>query len=167
VGAERFPAQSEVTGLNSTATEHPNSVAFHEAGHAVIAVALGMPVAQVSIFRPKDGLDGATTFRRGSQSPIWQQLVVSYAGYSAERRIDKTVTWDEDSNDFYDFEKGVVWEFAAPSDQIILRRRRALKRKSARLVTELFPVIQAVAEELLLKRRLSGKRVRELLNTLR
>jgi ATP-dependent Zn protease len=142
------------------------NVAYHEAGHAVIGVAVGMPLARVTI-RPRGNslVDGKTMWRHGSRSPLLSQVIVDYAGFSAERRIDASVRWEEGVDDHDVLEDKILRGQWADSEEAVAdayRFMRKVKKASAALVTRHWKAIITVAEELLRKQTLTGKQVREL-----
>jgi len=57
------------------------SVAFHEAGHAVVALALGLHVARVEIF--DEDYSGATDIVPSDHLPLADQIAICVAGMNA------------------------------------------------------------------------------------
>ena len=73
--------------------EPPNllaiATAFHEAGHAVVALALDRPIQQVSIIPSRQFL-GICKFQKGvsrsSDDPLEREVMIALAGLAAEAR---------------------------------------------------------------------------------
>lgn len=65
------------------------ATAYHEAGHAVVALALGRPIHRVSIL-PKQMYLGRCEFApgklRAAADPIEQEILISLAGLAAEAK---------------------------------------------------------------------------------
>jgi ATP-dependent Zn protease len=68
---------------------YDEATAFHEAGHAVVALALGRPVHRVSVLPNQERL-GQCEFRKGvvrpSQDWLEQEILIALAGLAAEAR---------------------------------------------------------------------------------
>ena len=63
-------------------------VAVHEAGHAVVAWALGLPVGQIEI-DPNDELAGHSQIGDCTHLPIVDQIAVSIAGLEAQEMFER------------------------------------------------------------------------------
>jgi ATP-dependent Zn protease len=61
-------------------------VAYHEAGHAVVALALGLHVARVEIFH--EDYSGATDIAPSDHLPLVDQIAICVAGMSAGEMFD-------------------------------------------------------------------------------
>lgn len=65
------------------------ATAYHEAGHAVVALAVGRPVQKVSV-RPGQDLLGWCQFRKGVYRPnedwLENEILIALAGLAAEAR---------------------------------------------------------------------------------
>ena len=57
-------------------------VAYHEAGHAVVALALGLAVARVEIFH--EDYSGAADVETSDHLPLVDQIAICVAGMAAE-----------------------------------------------------------------------------------
>lgn len=68
---------------------HDEATAYHEAGHAVVALALGRPVHRVSVLPNQERL-GQCEFRKGvfrpSEDWLEQEILIALAGMAAEAR---------------------------------------------------------------------------------
>ncbi len=62
---------------------YPRATAFHEAGHAVVAWSLGLPVGAVRV--KDDDASGGTEIGKADHLSLTEQIAVRSAGYAAER----------------------------------------------------------------------------------
>ena len=60
-------------------------VAFHEAGHAVVALALGLPIARVEIFQEDYSGGTDVDVEEAAHLPIEDQIAICVAGKAAEQ----------------------------------------------------------------------------------
>src|SRR5947209_1589262 len=78
------------------------ATAYHEAGHAVIALALGRPVAHVSI-RPSREFQGLCAFGkavfRPSEDWLEREILIALGGVAAEARFSGDYAWDAADRD--------------------------------------------------------------------
>ena len=65
----------------------PTSTAIHEAGHAVVAMALGLDVGGVTIVPDEDNNRAGSSSNDPAESAI-DEATVYFAGYEAERLLD-------------------------------------------------------------------------------
>lgn len=143
---------------------HDEATAYHEAGHAVVGLALGRPVQEVSILGDRTHL-GWCEFHKGGFRPsedwLEREILIALGGIAAEIRH------------FGDFDpKG------AARDQQYVRRlavQRAGERKAERLERRLLAksvhllgqknhwrAVELIAKELLARGAISGRAVRHL-----
>jgi hypothetical protein len=112
------------------------ATAYHEAGHAVIALALGRPVHRVSILPSNDRL-GICEFRKGTIRPtddwIEREILISLGGIAAETRHTNVRDWGSAGRD---------WEYVHA-----LAVGRAGERRAERLINRLL----AKAEHMIAK----------------
>jgi len=77
-------------------TAHDLAVAYHEAGHAVVALALGRPVQLVTVLPDKQRL-GRCEFGKGKTKPTddWleREVLIALAGLAAEARYTGRYDW--------------------------------------------------------------------------
>ena len=70
--------------------------AYHEAGHAVVALSLGRPVQRVSVLPNREHL-GICEFRKGVIRPskdwLEEEILISLAGIAAEARHTGNYAW--------------------------------------------------------------------------
>ena len=78
-----------MTTLDTPPPSFDPATAYHEAGHAAVALTLGRPVHRVSVL-PNQQLLGKCEFRKGVQRPsddwIETEILISLAGMVAEAR---------------------------------------------------------------------------------
>src|SRR5688572_7589067 len=83
-----------------TTPEH--ATAYHEAGHAVVALALGRPVTQVTIVADRDTL-GLCEFGKGTFKPsadwLEREMLIALGGLAAEARFTGDYAWDAAHHD--------------------------------------------------------------------
>jgi ATP-dependent Zn protease len=84
-------------------TPPDQATAYHEAGHAVVALALGRSVHQVSILPNRDRL-GVCEFRKPNLRPsedwIEREILISLGGIAAEARHTGIHAWESAGRDF-------------------------------------------------------------------
>src|SRR5580700_4464503 len=75
---------------------HNEATAYHEAGHAVVALALGQPVQRVSALPDRQHL-GRCEFRKGvfrpSEDWLERQILIALGGIAAEARHTGNYAW--------------------------------------------------------------------------
>src|SRR5207244_3145945 len=96
----RFSLADEVAGIMGSPSDE--ATAYHEAGHAVMALALGRPVDCVSIRATREHL-GLCEFRkavfRPSEDWLEREILISLAGVAAEARFTGNYAWDGAARD--------------------------------------------------------------------
>lgn len=165
--SRRISSRSSVPHV-SPRTEELRRVAFHEAGHAVVALMLGLEVELVSIV-PEPGVNRMTEGHcRLALSEAWKRLaVVCLASGEAERPVGGDGAIPED-----DLEHAVWYLKHVRSPRVLnppgLPRRfgrRAwlirLRKEAAQLVATHRGPIERVAEALLEKRTLTSAELRQ------
>ncbi|MGA2910696.1 MAG: hypothetical protein ABSE04_02795 [Candidatus Microgenomates bacterium] len=118
--------------------------AYHEAGHAVLAVILGMPVESVSM------KDRVTKYK--VEGKIRDSILVSLAGAFAAQHIDKMGLTAAD--DLYKAKRLLI-----EGENI-----ESFEREAKRLVKKHKKIIHAVALELLSKNCLTGEEVKRIVD---
>ena len=152
------PNQSEADA------EHLRRItAFHEAGHAVLALALGRPVDWVSI-RPDRIYLGVTAFRKGvfrpSEDWLEREAIIALAGIAAEARFTGDYCWGGAAKD-YDY----VIELAATRAGDGKKAERLVKRflsKAEHLLNRPghWEAVERIAAELVRNGEISGRAAR-------
>jgi ATP-dependent Zn protease len=137
--------------------------AYHEAGHAVLALALGRPVDWVSI-RPDRQFLGLCAFRkavfRPSEDWLKREAIIALGGLAAEARFTGAYCWEGAGRD-YDY----VFELAksrAGNDRQAERLVRRFLSKAEHLLTRPghWDAVEKIAVELLLLEEISGRAAR-------
>ena len=138
--------------------------AYHEAGHAVVALALGRPVHQVSVLPNRERL-GQCQLRKGTSRPsedwVEREMLIALGGVAAEARYTGSYAWDSAGRD---------WQYVRG-----LAVKRAGERRAERLVGRLlvkaehflareghWRAVELIAAELLRRGALSGRAARHL-----
>ncbi len=151
----------------STPSEAPTydpATAYHEAGHAVIALLLGRPVHAVSVLPTRDHL-GVCQFRnpvfRPSEDWIEREVLISLAGLAAEARHTGSYQFDEASRDLSYVRKLLVQRAGE-------RRAERLERRMLAKVEHLLAregtwrAVELLVEALLQQGEISGRTARHL-----
>lgn len=141
------------------------TVAFHEAGHAVMALALGRPVHKVSI-HPNDMRLGHCELKPGAFRPtqdvVEMQVLILLGGLVAEARYSGRYAWDGAAQDLR-FVRTLTSSRAGGPRQIERLERRMLQKAEHLLdQPENWRAVQRIAEELLKVTTISGRAARHL-----
>jgi len=148
-------------------TQLPSSLqatAFHEAGHAVIALALGRAVQRVSIL-PGRGWLGRCEFRKGRVRPsedwLEREILISLAGPAAEARHTGAYAWDGAVADLRAVRRLAVQR---ASERQAERLERRLLAKVEHLLDQIghWRAVELIAMELLRCDTISGRAVHHL-----
>ena len=140
------------------------ATAYHEAGHAVLALALGRPVQRVSALPNRERL-GQCDFRKGvfrpSEDWLEREILIALGGVAAEARHTGTYAWDMADRDLQ-----YVRDLAV---------RRAGERRAGHLASRLLAkaehllaqeghwrAVELIAAELLRRGAISGRAARHL-----
>lgn len=156
---ERLPADDASPPPDDVAT------AYHEAGHAVIALALGCPVQKLSI-KPAERWLGRCEFRKGRFAAYKDlaeaQILILLAGLAAEARHTGRYGWDEAAHDL-DLVRSLLGARAA-DDRRAERLELRLLDKTEHMLDrpELWLAVERVAAELLRRTTISGRTARHL-----
>src|SRR5580658_7689333 len=82
--------------------QYDETTAYHEAGHAVVALALGRPVQRVSVLPDRVHL-GLCEFGKGAFRPTedWleREMLIALGGVAAEARHTDNYAWDGAARD--------------------------------------------------------------------
>jgi hypothetical protein len=165
------------------------SIAIHEAGHAVIGLALGLGLLSIDLEPDELGGRGHTSFEpagpwfeesrdfspeaaggelAGRRAEFIERVVTTYlAGYVAESKQSGRDAMDSAG---FDFREAVMdWlNLELLNDEERMVRLATLRDRARALVErhENWQAIEALAAELLRRRRLSGREARTLLESL-
>jgi ATP-dependent Zn protease len=143
--------------------EHDEVTAYHEAGHAVMALALGRPVTAVSILPDRRFLGvcefGKAVFRP-SEDWLQREILIALAGIAAEARHTGEYAWDAADHDRVYAEELAAQR--AGSDRKTQRLMRRLLSKAEHLLSreENWRAVEKLAAELLRLGEVSGRAAR-------
>lgn len=145
------------------------ATAFHEAGHAVVALALGRPVHRVSILPGRDEL-GWCEFRKGvfrpSEDWVERETLIALAGLAAEARLTGDYAWDAAHRDLR-YARKLLVERAGDRRAGRLERRMLAKVENLLGRDDVWQAVEAVAAELLKAGEISGRTARHLFDRFR
>jgi ATP-dependent Zn protease len=151
------------SGIPGDAEQLQRITAYHEAGHAVLALSLGRPVDWVSI-RPDRQFLGMCAFRkavfRPSEDLLEREAIIALGGLAAEARFTGSYCWEGAGRD-YDY----VFDLAksrAGSDKAADRLVRRFLAKAEHLLARPghWQAVEKIAEELLRLDEISGRAAR-------
>jgi ATP-dependent Zn protease len=138
------------------------ATAYHEAGHAVVALSLGRPVHKVSALPTRDRL-GWCEFRKGvfrpSEDWLERELLIALAGLAAEARLTGTYDHDAAGRDLR-YVRGLARQRA--SERSIARLERRMLAKVENLLADdgHWKAVELIAAELVKHGEISGRAAR-------
>lgn len=144
---------------------HQIATAYHEAGHAVLALFLGRPIQRVSILPSQQRL-GHCEIQKGAFRPnkdaLETDLLILLAGVAAEARRTGHYNWNAARQDLRDVRR--LAEMRAVGEKSIERLERRMLDKTEHLLDQpgVWSAIEQIAAELLLKTTISGRSARHL-----
>lgn len=128
---------------------------YHEAGHAIVAAALGCPITEVAI-APHPRL--RCWHRRHNPA---EPAIVALAGNLAEQRACPWSCWDA----FVDLQRALdAAEYLTPTDP--LERLQIFLDQAEAILDQHWPEVEAVARALLKHGRLTGEQVAGIIDSL-
>jgi len=140
------------------------ATAYHEAGHAVVALILGRPVQYVSILPNRERL-GVCEFGKGASRPTddWleREILIALAGIAAEARHTGNYAWDGAARDQIYVQR--LTEQRA-GDRRAERLQRRLLAKVEHLLTDErhWQGVELIAAELIKQGEISGRTAKHL-----
>jgi ATP-dependent Zn protease len=143
--------------------DQSEATAYHEAGHAVVALALGRPVQRVSILPDRERLGscafGKAVFRP-SEDWLEREALIALSGLAAEARFTGVYAFDGAARD-----RRYVAELAlqrAGDARKAERLERRLLAKVEHLLSqeEIWRAVERIAAELLRSGAISGRAAR-------
>jgi ATP-dependent Zn protease len=138
--------------------------AYHEAGHAVVALCLERPVHRVSVL-PNQDLLGKCEFRKGVFRPTddWleTEILIALAGMVAEARLTGTYDRLAASRDLAYVRK---LSLQRATERQLERFERRMLAKAENLLADdaLWAAVEAIAEQLVKLGTISGRATRHL-----
>lgn len=136
-----------------------SATAYHEAGHAVVALALDRPVHKVSILPSRDKL-GWCEYKKGvirpSEDWLEREVLIALAGMAAEARHTGTYAREEAGRDLK-FARSLLVSRAGDRRADRLERRLLSKVEAMLGDDELWAAVEAVAAALLENGEISGR----------
>lgn len=141
---------------------HDPATAYHEAGHAVVALALGRPVARVSVLPNRDYL-GLCQFGKGvfrpSEDWLEQEILIALGGLAAEAKHTGNYAWNEAGRDLLHVRQLAIQR--AGERQADRLTRRLLSKAEHLLADEgHWRAVELIAAELLRLGAISGRAAR-------
>ncbi|MBL4885417.1 MAG: hypothetical protein JKY95_12890 [Planctomycetaceae bacterium] len=160
------PPAAEIATQSDT---NLKATAYHEAGHAVMAMLLGRPVEKVTIApgQMQSGISrlGACKIQKGrrkaSKDPMEDEVLILLSGMVAERRVTGHYCQLGASQDIL-LVKSLLSENRATNERQLQRLARRMVDKTENLLSGAEPTkaIELIANELLDKETISGRAVR-------
>jgi ATP-dependent Zn protease len=138
------------------------ATAYHEAGHAVVALSVGRPVHRVSVLPNRERL-GVCEFRKGVFRPTkdWleEEILISLGGVAAEARRTGTYAWAEAGRDLA-YVRRLAIQRAGERQAPRLEKRLLAKAENLLADEELWRAVELIAAELVRHGSISGRAVR-------
>ncbi len=164
-----LPAESgdpgQPGGQSSEPTAEDIATAYHEAGHAVVALALGRAVEKLSIVRNSLRL-GAVNFgsrRTGRRQDYFEtEAMILLAGIVSESRVTGKLNWSGAGQDMLQLERMISGRVDKEKAAERLQRRLFDKTEHFLSQSEIWAAVEKIAQSLLQHRSLSGRAARHL-----
>src|SRR5436309_3008735 len=143
---------------------HDEATAYHEAGHAVLALALGRQVHAVNILPNGERL-GVCAFRKAAFRPsedwLEREILIALGGIAAEARHTGTYAWDGAGRD-QQFVRGLAEQRVGASKAERYERRLLAKAEHLLGRAGAWRAVERIAAELLRRGTISGRTARHL-----
>lgn len=158
-------SSEEVTeqGIRSAIDPRLRATAYHEAGHAVMALALGRPIQKVTI-APNQNYLGACQIQKGRFKPTkdWleDEMLILFAGMVAESQVTGRYCPNGASQDLRGIRRYALMRASGESQVERLERRLLDKTEHLLADTATWQAVELVAEELLKSETISGRAAR-------
>lgn len=148
-------------------TYSPNEIAtaFHEAGHAAIALALGRPVQRVTV-QPGHRRLGHCELKKGTFRPskdaLETEMLILLGGLAAEARRMGRYGWEGAAQDLRNVR--VLSQMRAAGERQVERLERRMLDKAEHILgqPEVWLAVKGIADELLRSTTISGRAARHL-----
>lgn len=148
-------------------SDDERATAFHEAGHAVLAITLGRPVEKVTIERNSLRLGQVHMSKRRGQpikDAVEVQALILLAGVVAEARIVGRYNWPGAQQDMVGVRQLARYRGATEKQVERLQHRWLDKTEHLLDAPDTWLAIERVAEELIAKKSLSGRAVQHIVD---
>ena len=143
---------------------HDETTAYHEAGHAVVALVLGRPVHRVSVLPNHERL-GQCDVRKGAFRPsedwVEREMLIALGGVAAEARHTGTYAWDMADRDLQ-YVRDLAVRRAGERQAERLERRLLAKAEHLLAKDGYWRAVELIAAELLRRGSISGRAARHL-----
>lgn len=165
--SDSFP-NDEVTADEAVTRQQLIATAYHEAGHAVMAVSLGRTIQKVSI-APGKSRFGASRLghceikkgvKKGSHDRLEDDVLILLAGMVAEAKLTGQYCQQGAGQDLRDVANLLCTRAASPRQHETLQRRMLSKTEHLLGDDVHVEAIREIAQELLAKTTISGRLVR-------
>jgi ATP-dependent Zn protease len=144
--------------------DHDRATAYHESGHAVVALILGRPVQRVSILPDSQRL-GVCEFGKGVVRPsedwLEREILISLGGIAAEARFTGNYHWDGAARD-QQYVQRLAVQRAGERRAGRLQRRLLAKVEHLLADDAHWRAVEIIAAELLRCGEISGRSARHL-----
>ena len=141
------------------------ATAYHEAGHAVMALALGRPVQRVSV-QPNRLRLGHCELKKGSFRPskdvLETEILILLGGLAAEARHTGRYGWSGAAQDLCGVRS--LARMRAASERQVERLERRMLTKAEHILNQpgMWSATERIADELLRSTTISGRAARHL-----
>jgi len=140
------------------------ATAYHEAGHAVVALALDRPVHRVSVLPNRERL-GQCEFAKGRFRPsedwVEREILIALGGPAAEARHCGAYGWEEAERDLR-YVRRLAAQRAGPRAAERLERRLLAKAENLLADDGHWRAVELIAAELMRHGVISGRAARHL-----
>jgi ATP-dependent Zn protease len=143
--------------------EQDLATAYHEAGHAVVALSLGRSIEKLSIVRNSLRLGAVNlgSSRRGRRDDYFEkEALVLLAGLLSEARITGKLNWNGARQDVLNLRKLISARVGTEKAAERLERRLFDKTEHYLSQAGIWEAIEKIAKELLQHRSISGRSAR-------
>lgn len=145
-------------------SQYSEATAYHEAGHAVMALALGRPVTEVSVMPDRERA-GFCHFGKSPTRPsedwLEREMLISLAGVAAEARFTGEYDWAAAGRDLQQVRK---FAESRAGEKRAERLERRLLAKAEHLLSQddNWQAVTLIAAELIRLGTISGRAARHL-----
>lgn len=141
------------------------ATAYHEAGHAVVALSLGRTVEKVTIVRNSLRL-GSVQFgsrRKGRRQDAFEtEAMILLAGLLSESRVTGRMNWAGAGQDMLNLQRMICMRVGTDKAGERLQRRLMDKTEHWLEQPEIWAAVELIAQQLLQQGMLSGRAARHL-----